>query len=84
MDRRYRILVNQTVDSLNIDNKSCQEIIDAFECVVTSVFEDGVRNWGQSAVIEYFAAVITERARSVDKNHLTLSFDRLVALERRK
>ncbi len=76
--------MNQTVDLLDIDNKSCQEIIDAFEGVVTSVFEDGVRNWGRFAVIEYFAALITERARSVDKIRLTVAFDRQIALERQK
>jgi len=73
--------IESTVDLIEINNKTFDQIVNIFERVLDSIFEDKIYNHGRFIVIEKFAARIVERSTHLNTDILSITLnDRIVAV----
>jgi hypothetical protein len=75
-------VINNTVDLLQIENLTFEELVETFDAVVSIVFEDNIYNWGRFFVLEVFAKAFADRASQVNKDLLLSALKHRINSER--
>jgi len=62
--------IERVADLIDFENKSAQDIIDIFECILEKVFTDKNYSRARFLVVEKFASCIVDRATHLDSDRL--------------